>query len=401
MRFSPPLFEQNTNRPVTMNKHFVHNILRGRWGVLTAIALVVLPLSRGAVAQTAYPEFYVGQATGSGLDVTSPSDQADPTGGIPALGEKEADGAIVLSNGLNGSGDWGLESIGGSPACDCCPPRFYVIGELLAMNREGNSGVRLSQALQLGEFHYREGFRATIGWTDDCLNGYEITFTRPLKWERGEFAVGTALNSNLIAAPNVNPVDLAAFNTAIFHSQRYRSEFYSGEFNRRWWGWDVFSVKGGLRYINVDEEFEFRSINNLNAVGEFRVEVDNHLIGPQLGVELLQPLGKWTLNSKILGGVFVNINDEQTTLSNAGVQFINNSFNDEDFAWMIETGVTAIYHFGDHLSATIGYEGWFLDGIVVAEEQQLNPIDRNMGLRSDARSDIFYHGATAGVELVW
>jgi hypothetical protein len=364
-----------------------------------------MSLANMAAAQTAYPEFYVGQVTGSGLGVeTTPKgiqpSPSDAPNDLPISGHTDSDGAIVLNDGLQGGGDWGFKSIGAA-ACDCCPPRFYVFGEYLAINREGDAGIRLSQALQLGEFHYQDGFRATIGWTNDCLDGYEITFTHPSQWERGEFVNGVNLQSNLIAAPNFNPADLSGFNNAVFHSQRYRSEFYSGEFNRRWWGWDVFSVKMGLRYINIDEEFEFRSTNNVAVSGEFRVESDNHMFGPQLGIDLNRPIGRWTFQSRLIGAVMVNINDEQTTLTNGPVQWINNSFNDEDFAWMVETGLFATYHFSDRLSARVGYEGWFVDGVVIAAEQQLNPIDLNMGLRSDGRGDIFYHGASAGFEAVW
>ena len=387
-----------------MNKYLVRSIEWAQRAFYGAVAAGTLTLGSAATAQTAYPEFYVGQATGSGLDTVvqaSPSDAPMGGGDLPLIGQSESDGAIVLDDGLLGDGDWGHEAIGGAPACDCCPPRFYVIGEYLAINREGDAGVRLSQSLQLGEFHYQDGFRATIGWTNDCLDGYEITFTRPSQWERGEFINGVNLQSNLIAAPNFNPVDLSGFNNAVFHSQRYRSEFYSGEFNRRWWGWDVFSVKMGLRYINIDEEFEFRSTNNVAVSGEFRVESDNHMFGPQLGIDLNRPIGNWTFQSRFNGAVMVNINDEQTTLTNGPTQWINNSFNDEGFAWMIETGVSATYHFSQRVSGHIGYEGWFVDGVVIAAQQQLNPIDLNMGLRSDARGDIFYHGASAGFELIW
>ena len=389
-----------------MNKYLVRSIEWAHKAFYGAVAATSLSLATTAVAQTAYPEFYVGQATGSGLVDAAQGVQASPSDApmgtdLPIVGHADVDGAIVLNDGLQGDGDWGFDSVGGAAACDCCPPRFYVIGEYLAINREGNAGTRLSQALQLGEFGYQEGFRATIGWTKDCLKGYEITFTRPLKWERGEFINAPNLQSNLFAAPNFNPVDFAAFNNGVFHSQRYRSELYSGELNRRWWGWDVFSVKLGLRYINIDEEFEFLSTNNMGVNGEFTVETDNHLIGPQLGIDMMQPIGKWTLQSRFLGGAFVNINDEQARLRNGPTQWIDNSFNDEDFAWMVETGVFAIYHFNDRFSGRVGYEGWYVNGVAIAVEQQLVPIDLNMGLRSDARGDIFYHGASAGFELVW
>ena len=395
---------QNTDRSGTMNTYLVRSIEWAHKAICGAVAASFFSLANTTVAQTAYPEFYVGQATGSGIAQnvvqSSPSDALKESD-LPMVGHTDSDGAIVLNDGLQGGGDWGFDSVGGAAACDCCPPRFYVIGEYLAINREGDAGIRLSQALQLGEFHYQDGFRATIGWTNDCLDGYEITFTHPSQWERGEFINGVNLQSNLIAAPNFNPADLSGFNNAIFHSQRYRSELYSGEFNRRWWGWDVFSVKMGLRYLNIDAEFEFRSTNNLANQGEFRVESDNHMFGPQLGIDLNRPIGSWTFQSRLNGAVMVNINDEQTTLSNGGTQWINNSFNDEDFAWMVETGVFAVYHLSDRLSAHVGYEGWFVDGVVIAGQQQLNPIDLNMGLRSDARGDIFYHGASAGFELVW
>ncbi len=398
-----------------MNKQMARTMEWARWTLLGAIAAGSLCTAQ-AVAQTAYPEFTVGQATGSGLQFTvlqeplpnqSPSDAPAITPvintveGLPVGDEIEADGAVALADALEGDGDWGLDSVVGSPSCGCCPPGFYVIGEALAINREGNAGLRLSQSIILGEFHYREGFRATIGWTNDCLNGYEFVFTRPFEWNRLQTATSAGtLQSNFVAAANFNPADLTGFNDAFFHSHRYRSELYSGEFNRRWWGWDVFSVKLGLRYVNVDEEFEFLSTAAVNTA-EFRVESDNHLIGPQLGVDMTRPIGRWTIQTKFVGAAFININDAHTTLRNGPTTWINNSVNDEDFAWMLETGVYAVYHFTDRLSARVGYEGWFIDGLVIAAEQTHNPIDVNMGLSSGARGDILYHGASAGVELVW
>jgi hypothetical protein len=396
-----------------MKQHFVRTMKWARWTLLRATAAGILwAVSTSADAQTAYPEFYVGQATGSGLlehDVSTGQSPSDVLGlaptdhgnlGLPVRGQTEADGAIVLSDGLHGNDGWGLEEIG-SAACGCCPGEFYVIGEMLAINREGNAGARLSQSSRLGEFGFQEGFRATIGWTSNCLDGYEMTLTHPFRWEEGTLVNGVNLQSNLIAAANFNAANLSAFNNAVFHSQRYRSELYSGEFNRRWWGWDVFSVKLGLRYINIDEEFQFRSTNNVAQTGELRVETDNHLIGPQLGIDMLRPMGRWTFQSRVVGGLFANINDQQTFFRNNGTTFVDNGSNGEEFAWMVESGAAAIYHFNDHLSARIGYEGWFVSGVAIAVEQQLNPIDLNMGNSSNVEGDIFYHGASAGFEYVW
>lgn len=368
------------------------------WAMLV-IAWLLVTSSSSVLGQTAYPEFYVGQATGSGL-ADGPIGQVSPSDNAVLQPEAmEPHGAIVLDDGLVGGGDWGHEPIGAA-ACDCCPPEFYVTAEYLAINREGHGGIALSQSQQLGEFHYRQGFRATIGWKNDCLDGYEITFTRPFRWQRDEFVTGTNIQSNFVNAPAFT-ASLAGFDNAVFHNQSYSSEYYSGEFNRRWWGWDVFSVKAGIRYVNIDEEYEFISVNNGAVRGEFNVETDNHLLGPQLGLDFARPMGRWTLQSRVVGAIFVNINDSQTTLSNGGVQHINNSANGEHFAWMVESGIYGVYNFNDRLSGRIGYEGWFVDGVAIAVHQHLNPVDASMGQSTNTAGEIFYHGASAGFDLLW
>ena len=61
--------------------------------------------------------------------------------------------------------------------------------------------------------------------------------------------------------------NISAFEQAELHQQTFTSWFYSGEINRKWWGWDVISTSLGLRYIYYGEAYEFFSYNDTVGTG--------------------------------------------------------------------------------------------------------------------------------------
>ncbi|MGE3777072.1 MAG: hypothetical protein AB7F89_07815 [Pirellulaceae bacterium] len=293
---------------------------------------------------------------------------------------------------------------GAPPSADCgmgCPPTWRTRVEALMMNREGDTGATLSSGIRMSDFDYTEGGRLTIGQKYDCTLGWEVTYTGIFEWEEGGLAnaPGT-LNTLLVAgSPAIN---LSAFNGANQHQQFHQSRLQSVEAVQKWWGRDVLTTSAGIRWIHVDEDFDFRSVDANNVdIGLFTIDTTNNLIGAQLGIDLLYPIDRWSVDSTLKGGLFANIGESNVFLSNAGVVQFDNSAEDLEFAAMVEYGAYVRYAISPRVNVRAGYEFLWIYGLGIATEQIRNPIATTTGRSFDGQGDTFYHGGTAGIEFIW
>jgi hypothetical protein len=283
-----------------------------------------------------------------------------------------------------------------------CPPRWYVIGEAVALNREGDAGTTMSQAFRLPEFDFQFFGRLTVGHTRDCLDGWDIGYLGGGKWRNSAEVTGANdLNSRIVPGIDINPVDLATFNNAALHFQQYESELHTAEINRRWFGWDVMSMKVGVRWIRLDEEFFFRSVLSNGAEGIYNVDLQNDLILVQTGLDLMRPLGRLTYGGRASGGIGVNVNNGHFFVRNGAIPIVNNSSNSEEFAFFFDAGYFAYYRLTRGITLRVGYEGMFIGGLALAADQLRDPLTTASGLAFDEHGNIFVHGGSAGVEIVW
>lgn len=288
-----------------------------------------------------------------------------------------------------------------SLASAACPPRWYAVGDAFALVREGGERTTLSQAFSLPDWDFQLFGRLTAGYTRDCLNGWEVTYIGGGKWRNTATATGTDLDSRLVAGIDIDPADLQPFNNAVFHSQQYESELHSAEVMRKWFGWDVISVSKGVRWIRLDDEFAFFSINGTGDTGLALVDLQNDLILAQLRLELMRPLGSLTYGGKLAGGIGLNFNNGLFRVTNNGNPVIDNFSDSEEFAYTVEAGYFAYYRVTPCITARVGYEGLLIGGLALANEQIRGPLTSASGLAFEEHGVIFVHGGFAGVEVVW
>jgi hypothetical protein len=284
---------------------------------------------------------------------------------------------------------------------DCgmgCPPTWRTRAEVLMLNREGEAGATASAAFSLGDFDYTEGGRITVDRKYDCSLGWEIVYTGLFDFEEEGTRAGAGTLDSLFQTTTVN---VSAFNGANLHQQLYRSRLQSVEFSEKWWGWDVFTTMVGVRYVNVEEDFFFGSIDANNDIGVFSIETDNHMFGPQLGIEMLYPLGRWSFDSMLKGALFANVGESNVFLSNAGIVQFDNFVEDVEFGALIEYGMYMRYSLTERVSVRAGYEILWVYGPGLVTEQASNPIHGATGASFVGQGDVFYHGGTLGVEIVW
>lgn len=285
-----------------------------------------------------------------------------------------------------------------------CPSSLFGHVEAFALNREGDSGASLSDNFGLGGFGYERGARVTVGRAYDCLDGWELSFVGPFKWDlRGEFT-GNAVNSRFLPAGGLTGADVSAFVNTAFQRQRFTSELNSFEFNKKWWGWDVISTSVGLRYVNIREKLNLFSVGSAPGAdqGLFSIDTNNHLAGIQFGAELYQPIGnRWSFGGKLKLGPYGTFSDKRTRLTNAGLQIINNDADRAQLAFLGEGGFFANFRLTQRITLWAGYEAWYVYGVALAAEQAFVPMSPQTGTSTKKDGDIFYHGGTAGVQYAW
>jgi Putative beta barrel porin-7 (BBP7) len=171
----------------------------------------------------------------------------------------------------------------------------------------------------------------------------------------------------------------------------YISRLHSAEINLRHPIWERVYFLMGFRNLELHEELG----STINDAPAFDVNVDNHLYGGQIGLNAaFINRCRWSIEGVIKAGVYGNSAD--LAMSAASLEFGQKTTHT---AVQGEVGLMGIFQVTDHLSARLGYQAMWLDGIAIAGDQveSANPNDGKpyMG------GTLFYHGATAGLEYAF
>ena len=127
----------------------------------------------------------------------------------------------------------------------------------------------------------------------------------------------------------------------------------------------------------------------------------NHLYGFQIGCDakLRAPEKLFQIDALAKAGVYGNAvgltNDYADT-----VRSYSASSSSGHVAFVGELGLMASYRLSDHLSARVGYQLLWLDGVAVGPEQ-ISSTDFLSGSAAFKPGTAFYHGANVGLEFQW
>lgn len=270
----------------------------------------------------------------------------------------------------------GSEMAVGMP-CPSCEPGHYAIAEAIYVKHDENRALLGDDLfLRSEEFDYEWAGRLTVGRRFDCVNGYEFVYTGPLEWEmEGAASFLTA------GDPTV-------------YAQRFEANMNSLEFNRTYFGWDVVKATHGIRTVLYEESAGFnRSTAPANPADFTLAEsVDNFLVGPQIGLEMYYPLSnRFFVGGKLKGALFANFVESDTLLDG-----VKESSDDIDIAGMFEFGTNLGFHITDSITATVGYDVWYLMGVATSHKRIPDtPAFREV----NANDEVLMHGATAGIQV--
>lgn len=292
------------------------------------------------------------------------------------------------------------------PSCyDACDPFYYVIAEALYMQRRGLSGSTLSTGFAFDDYEFEIAPRVTLGRQFDCTDGYEFIFTGMLDWEERLAAVGPGLNTVLVAAPPLDPAVFDPFRDSTFQSQGIRASYDSYEFHRTYNGWDVVRTLVGLRTILYDEEYYFIGTDGVdNAI--LYSSADNVLVGPQLGLEMLYPVNNWIdVGARFKGGLYLNFADAETRLFNDAfsttIPAAGGAGKETTIAGALEISSQTRMRLTNSITGIVGFDMWYLGGLVETRSQLPNPFPQNAGNFLDPNDEIFFLGVTGGIQVVF
>lgn len=281
--------------------------------------------------------------------------------------------------------------------------RFYLGYETIYMQREGDQQYSFSQGNFMPNNGYELGHRITLGQMFDCTDGVEFVYTGSFTWERASqhLSPGGNLQSFLTAGGGYTAAQIDTFNDSFRHQQGMRANLQSYEANRKWFAWDIMSTLIGIRAFQYNEQFSFDSVGQGNGAGFFRTDLQNFLLGAQIGSDVMRPISqRLSIGAKSRLGVFANFNEGELQVFNRGTRLIDASRRSTDLAGMIQLGTIGRYRVLPSLVATVGYEAMYLAGVATVSNQQyvLNP---GSGTSYDAGDCVLFHGGTFGFEYSW
>ncbi len=319
---------------------------------------------------------------------------------------------MVPSPGMNPVPSYGVGPsapvpMGFQQGCPCprCPDRRFITGEALYIKRAGDNFFSLGDRFALDEFDFDWGVRVSAGYIMECTDAIDITYTGLTSWNNAAAVTGTLaaplnLRFPLNAAIPANQAD--TFYNAQAQGQIWESRYNSFEINQRNWGWDVISILQGIRVINYEEEFTFRSANFLNQQGQINHNTSNILVGLQIGIDMLYPIARQVSSGvRARAAGFANFAEQDVRVVNNGFQLLNNSDDDIDLAGLLELGVNTRFHVNRNISVMAGYEVWYMTQIATVPGNTPTQLISTYGRDIDTDEDVFFHGFTAGFEVKW
>lgn len=289
--------------------------------------------------------------------------------------------------------------------CAPCEPFFYASIETLFMQRKSGD-YSASPDFEMDGYEFELIPRLTVGWVPDCINGCELSFTGVAEWEQSGAAsdpaggIGTFLTTVLPFTPD----DITAYVDSIEQSQSLQAQYWSVEANKTMVGYDVARCLFGVRYIDYQELYSYNGENPTEGgitptiLGSITSETKNHLLGGQVGIDLLYPIcRRGYTDFRARAGLFANFADMDFDLRN---NLDTTLFVDDDtvtLSGLVEVAGGLRFQVTNCISIRAGGELWWLSGVATATDQFRNQIGGTSKVRTG--SDFFVAGGTLGAEF--
>jgi hypothetical protein len=261
---------------------------------------------------------------------------------------------------------------------------------------------------------FDSGAKVTVGRRIfDCYR-IEGTYMGSYDWQDFRVVTNDDLNDGLepgnlstflsdFADPAIDGLDGNSLVEASFESS-----MHSAEINLRYWAdmppgpFDV-SYLVGVRHMRINEQFNFFSESALPGPGgtenDLQFNTENNMWGLQIGIQgSCLKTARWWLDLDLKGGIYNNDmlldssfiqNGTETALSTERART----------SWVGDISVVANWQMTPQCTFRIGYQCLFVNGIALAQEQDVGPLFTDTPGPIDDAGRLCYHGPLIG--LTW
>lgn len=282
--------------------------------------------------------------------------------------------------------------------CECCPPIWYASAGVVILKRNrpapgvivanNPGGAEYSNADDF-EFQWDVGVDVTLArriWNDDIL-------------EARYFGLDSQDNNSFVAPGSFIGTAFTGPGGTSFAGQ-YISRLDSIELNWRRAYTSQLTLLGGFRMLEVNDDMLYRLNGNV-ATGQY--EYNNYLYGVQIGADLaltdrtnpfqLNLVGKaGYYGNFVAGGVF----------EFQGNNFIGSFVDQETLGSFVgEVGISGAYRITSCMAVRAGYQLLWIDNVALGSDAAARSLLNPALLRSLEGGDLFYHGATIALDVVW
>ncbi len=308
-----------------------------------------------------------------------------------------------LCSGTTGHTPYDLAQV--SSQFECCGfvscARYYAVLDYLRWDIE-NTRVAAGNLGGVTAYDTSDGLRLTLGHRWDANSGLELTYFGFTPWEAETTATsaGGALTAGLVPFGGITAAQLNAFDNNVSLVQNEQVRLHAFDVMDTLWGWDVVKTSWGFRYLYFDEQFQLTATNNVAQTGVYDLEMTNFMFGPQLGLEMFYDIGyrlSFSFSTKVAG--FLNFNRGDTLLVNNGTVVIDATDRDTSWAASGDVGFYAHYQLLPRVRARVGYDVLALWQMATVAENYTPFIGPPTGLEYSESDEVFFHGASAGIEI--
>lgn len=296
------------------------------------------------------------------------------------------------------------ESVGVSEDCgvlvDCVCPVWYASAGMVILSRSNPAPGSFVRANPAGIPQFSGGDNFNFGWD----LGVDATLSRRICngdiVEARYFGLDSEATHQVVTTGNFIGAGFTGPGGTLVDG-RYLSMLDSTEINvRRAWR-ERLTLLAGFRSVELKEELTYR-LNNTVARGVYGY--NNHMYGAQLGADfsLMQPHDFFQLNVVGKAGIFGNFTDGGIR-EFQGANFIGEFVSrDKQSAFVGEVGISCAYQLTQRVAIRGGYQMLWLGNVALSSNNASFSIINPSLLRTSIQTgDLFYHGATAGIDFVW
>jgi hypothetical protein len=296
----------------------------------------------------------------------------------------------------------------------CCPLWTLRATGVYMTRQDPDSRTFVTQpngtdALNFDQFNfdYEPGADVSLIRSFGCGSGIEGRYLGLWNFEDtvnvGPFPGGAVIFNTNPPSPGAFPPAGATINA------RYESELHSGELNYRYCSRSWLTLLGGVRYLQLDEEFgaQFLSVDP-TIVGPLTInsEALNDLYGAQLGADInLFESRDGNLRVSGIGktGLYYAHSENRQSVASfnaagAPVFAVASRDVDDRVALVAEAGGQVSYKITGNVAVVVGYQVLFLQDVALASDQiAAGGNIAAPSARLDTNGDVLFHGANAGL----